>query len=342
MKGKILFLSLIFVCMQLFFSCGKRILFDSSGCYIDFDAARENASKKKQNVLLFVTMEQDDVFSEDFLENVVHTQSFVNLVMNQYTVVHFDFSQKSYEKTVISEKMTKAENKDAEYYAKLMQRNTQVATLLDVKYTPSLYILTSEGYYISEVLIPESVKTTQDFLSLVDSYRVRMERVNYLVEQTDSNDTKQKIAAIDVLFESTDEVHRVLLSDLVRQIPSLDKKNESGLLSKYLITIAESEAIEKYSSGDVSGAVNAYTRILDSQYLEPEHRQQAYYMAAYILASSGATDFDLMLTYLSEAAEAWPEGDKVESIREIYDYLKGLKDMADTASSENPDSFHLR
>ncbi len=333
------FYRIALVCVSLLFvSCGKKIVLDDYGCYIDFDEARETAIKKDQNMLVLVTMEGEDLTSSDFIQTVLKNQAFETKVMSEYTVIHFDFSQNSYANTVPHGKVSKAETKRAERLAELMQRNTQVATLLDVRYTPSMYILTQDGFFIAEVMLPSELTGINDFVSLLEGYKSRMEKINQLVDKAYEGKGTERIYAIDELYETTDEVHRVLLTSLIKEIPSLDKNNETGLLSKYLLSIAESQAIEYYSAGDAVSAVKCYTELVKSKFLKPEHVQQAYYMAAYLMASSGATDVDLILTYLSESIKAYPQGENVPNIQEVYDYLlhsSELQNDSDTAVSEN-------
>ena len=317
----------------LSFSCSKKIITDDCGCYIDFDVARETAIKKNQNMLLFVTMDSEDSFSSDFVRKIISNQNFSLRVMSEYVVVHFDFSQSSYEKTVPHGKTSRKETQRAERLAELMQENTRIATLLDVKYTPSMYILTQDGFYVAEVMLPSELNGLDDFLSLLEGYKGRMAKINHLVDKAYEGDGKQRVLAIDELYESTDEVHRALLSSLIKEVPSLDKNNETGLLSKYLLTIAESEAISYYSSGDVASAVKCYTQLTKSKFLEPEHKQQAYYMAAYILASSGETDINLVLNYLLESINAYPQGENVPNIQEVYDYFTQIKQQASAADA---------
>lgn len=316
----VLLIVLMFFMVLPFVSCKKNYEVDSDGLCIEFEAGRKEAIKNKQNILLLVTMEGDDLFSQKFLDDVVRTAEFSE-VKEKYSVIHFDFSGSSYEKTVYKADATKAENKVAEKYSDIMLYNTQVASLLDVSYTPSLYILTENGYYIADSLISEQQSSVKEFTKLVESFKSKIDRFNNLFAATEEGTSLDRVAAIDAIFEATDVNHRVLLADLARQVPKLDKVNRTGLVSKYLLAAAESDAINYFRATQVGEAVKAYISVTKEKYLSPEHRQQAYYMAAYLLISSGTTDFPVILDYLKKSVEANPSGENVANIQNIYDYI---------------------
>lgn len=316
----VLLIALMFFMVLPFVSCKKDYEVDSDGLCIEFEAGRKEAIKNKQNILLLITMEGDDLFSQKFLDDVIRTAEFSE-VKEKYSVIHFDFSESSYEKTVYKPEATKAENKAAEKYSDIMLYNAQVASLLDVGYTPALYILTEDGYYIADSLISEQQSSVSDFIKLVSSFNSKIDRFNKLFAATEEGTSLDKVAAIDTVFEATDATHRVLLSDLARQVPKLDKVNRTGLVSKYLLAAAESDAINFYRSGQIADAVKAYNDAAKEKYISPEHKQQAYYMAAYLLISSGTTDFPVILDYLKKSVDANPNGENVSNIQNVYDYI---------------------
>lgn len=315
-----LLLALMLFIALPFVSCKKDYIVDSDGICMDFEAGRDMAIKNKQNILLLITMEGDDLFSQKFLDNVVRAPEFSE-VKDSYTVIHFDFSESSYGKTIYKADATKAENKTAEKYSEMMLYNAQVASLLDVGYTPALYILTDEGYYIADSLISEQVSSVSNFTKLVNSFNSKMERFNKLFAATNEGTSLDKVSAIDAVFEATDVNHRVLLSNLAREVPKLDKVNRTGLVSKYLLAAAESDAINFYRAGQMAEAVKSYVAVTKEKYISPEHKQQAFYMAAYLLISSGTTDFPVILDYLQKSVEANPNGESVANIQNVYDYI---------------------
>jgi len=333
-KMKIFISAVLFMCAALFISCGSDYEKDADGLNIEFEQALKIASKNKQNILLFVTMEGDDLFSETIMNNVVRTEDFKSEVMDKYTVVHIDFSQASYGKTAAKVNATKEENKQAEKYAAIMEYNSGVASLLNVNYTPSVYILTQNGYFIAQSMLSDQISSTSDFVKLLNSFNLTVDRMNKLFEKAEKGTSLEKVNAINDIFESTDAQHRVLLSDLVKQVPELDKTNRTGLVSKYLLAAAEDDAIASYQEGNILKAVKAYTDITNEKFIEPAHVQQAYYMAGYLLASSGSNDFDVILNYFKQSYDADPESEIAPTIQNIYDYILTMKAASEKAAEE--------
>ena len=110
--------------------------------------------------------------------------------------------------------------------------------------------------------------------------------------------------------------------DLTRKVVDIDFNNKSGLLSKYLFETAVNLAMYN----DIDGAVKSMVSITSNVNLEPADKQNAWYMAAYILLSSYSTDFQTILTYLEAAMMSDPENPATEQIQQLYDYVKSTVD----------------
>lgn len=319
MKKLISFLSALLIGLCLI-SCGKKTAADADGFYNDIDDAVVVAQKNNQDILVILTMEGDDQYSSSFM-NIARSQHFKDEITSNYTVVHMDFSEKSYMATVAPETASKAYQEAAEEKALQMQKNTQFANLLNAQVSPSFYLLTKDEYFIGELEYTDEISSFDGFKELLESKKERADELHKLVEQIKVGSTMDKIAAIDSMYESTNIQYRTFLADLIEKVISLDSKNESGLLSKYLLADAESEAISLFAEGNVVKAAQVYIRLSDNSKLLPEHKQRACYMAAYILGYGGSTDYPLILSYLKKAIEAYPNGENVEMIQNLYDYI---------------------
>ena len=119
------------------------------------------------------------------------------------------------------------------------------------------------------------------------------------------------------------------------QYSSLDKENASGLCSKYYVIEAESKAITAYTAGDVPGAIQAYIAAGDNSKLNPEDKQECYYMAAYLLASAGSEDYDIILAYLNKAYEICSDSEKAPFILNAINYYKIQSDAFAAAKEQN-------
>ena len=308
-------------------SCKKKQIYkDECDCFLDLADAQTFARKNNQNILLLITSRGDDYISQQFIDDVLMSDEFKNQIAEKYVICHFDFSQYSYEKTVVPENATAEEREHITHYAELMQAGYQTAVLLDCQYTPAIFILTQDGYVVSEVDYTDEILTVEDFAELLENYDDEAEQYNQMVAETKKGAGPDKARAIHALASSTPEKYRVMLIELTKTIPELDKNNETGLCSKYLVDAAEAKAIELYSKGDIVGAVNSYKAACDNKFIEPEQKQECYYMAAYLLASTGSDDYQVILNYLDSALAACPEGEKIPYIQSAIDYYKSQAD----------------
>lgn len=339
MSKKFIAALLILFALSLFISCGKAKN-DEYGCFQTMDQALKNAQKNNQEVLVIVTMQGDDDLSQSFVSDILSTKEFKNEILPSYSVMLMDFSQSSYKKTVVNETDSKAAKKAAEEYAKIVQNNSKTASLLNVSKTPSLYLLTKENYFITEVPYTDEVKTFEDFKKNLDAQSPLVSQMKEFIAAIQKGSKQEKLAAIDNLYENTEIIYRVFLADLIDKYVEMDKDNESGLLSKYLFAQADAKASNLYMSGDLLGATKSYVDICSNPNLEADYKQQAYYMAAYIMSMSGLSDYATILDYLNLSIQANPESESVDSINQVIEYLKSMISQME-AEKQDIDSSSL-
>lgn len=328
MNKKIITVLLMLLTFSLFSSCGNAKT-DQYGCFQTLEDAISNAEKKNQDVLVIVTMQGDDELSQSLVDNIIATEEFKNEVEKGFSVLLMDFSQNSYQKTVVNENDSKADQKAAEEYSKIVQSNSKTASLLNVSKTPSLYLLTKENYFITELEYTEDIKNFEDFKKLLTGQEELVSKMKELVAATKEGTSQEKLAAIDSLYENTEIIYRTFLSDLINKYVEMDKDNETGLLSKYLFAQADAKSTDMFMSGDSLAAAQSYVDVCSNPKLEAEYKQQAYYMAAYILSMSGSTDYATILDYLNLSIQADPESESVESINQVVEYLKTVMTQMD-------------
>lgn len=304
-------------------SCGKAVT-DKNGCFTDIDEAAKNAQKKNQDILVVLTTGEDDDSSKAFCDGVLAAEDFKQKVASKYSVVNMNFSESSYQKTVVKPEDDKKTQEAAAQYADIMFKNAKVASMLNVKNPPAAYIMTKEQYLITEVIFENDVATVDDFVLALQKYDDSCAKFNEKVKATQKGSVAEKVAAIDDLFESTPEDSKVFLSELISQVPEIDKKNETGLVSKYLLASANSKATSLYISGNINEAIMCFVHICDNSFLEPAHKQQSYYMAAYLLAMSGSEDYNIMIDYLKKSIDADPESENVAGIEMFMGYVESI------------------
>lgn len=300
----------------------KTEYIDEFGCFEQTSSAIQAATEADKDILLIVTMNGDDHESEIFTNDFFKSPDFKTMIAENYTLLHFDLGQQTFERTVAGENASKKEQEAADEFAEILQINCRFAELLGINYTPCLFLLTKQGYFISEIPMGISEYTPAQVKKVLDSFESLSQEFNELAAATENGEVVDRVKAIDTLYERTDENHRILLMDLTRKVVDIDFNNKSGLLSKYLFETAVNLAMYCSLDNDIDGAVKSMVSITSNVNLEPADKQNAWYMAAYILLSSYSTDFQTILTYLEAAMMSDPENQATEQIKQLYDYVK--------------------
>lgn len=318
---KITLILFTLIAASLFISCGKKSDIDANGCYKDMELAIKAAEKNNQDLMVIVTMEKTDDGSENFLNNIVRSPAFKSDIASKYAVALMDFSQATYEATVEKEDATEAEKKIAAANADILSRNTKYATMLNVKETPVVYILSKEMYMIFGLYYDEENRTLDGFKALLAEKSSIVDSMHKMIYQTKIGNSDEKVAAIDALYEATNPDYRYLMLDLLESVRKLDPSNKSGLLGKYIFAAADAKSEKCMLNGDAKGAVQAYLDIENEETIPAERRQQALYTAAYMSAMSGLEDNAVVIGYLERAIKLAPESGDVPGIRRVIQAL---------------------
>lgn len=315
--NKIILATVIAITTMTFAGCNKAKTNDNGFC-VDSKTAAKMAEKKNHNILVVATMEGEDQYSTEFVNNVLNNENFKEEISSKFIVLHLDFSMDAYEKTIVKNGVTKEEKKEAEKNADIMQENTIFASKLNLQTPPSIYILSKDMFFITELDYETDQITNYDsFKALLESQQPVIDEFNEQVKIAFSGKGNEKLGAINNIFEATDLPYRVFLTDLIDEFIATDKNNQSGLLSKYLIAKADIESAGYFNEGQVEKAVNVYVKAAKDLRLSPEDRQNCYYLAAYIMAAAQSTDINTIMEYLNTAVEVCPEGEDVPAIMEV-------------------------
>ena len=300
----------------LIISCGKAKV-DENGCYIDIDDAAAAANKKNQDIMVVITIEGDDAQSTDFLDKVVRDANFKKEIASKYAVVCMDFSQKSYEKTVVADDASDAERKTAEANADLMQKNTRYVTMLSAKETPVIFILSKELYFINGLYYDEENRSLEGFMNALAAKSTLIDEMHKMIYQTKIGTAEEKIAAIDALFEATDPDYRIFLYDLLESVRKLDPTNKSGLTGKYIYEAAAIHSDLLMMEGKFREAIQAFVDVSEEELVPAEDRQQALYTAAYRSSMVELDDVSVIIGYLEKSIEIAPDSEQVPALKRI-------------------------
>ena len=304
----------------LFVSCGNASV-DANGCYYDIDDAVKAAEKNNQDIMIIVTIEGDDLQSEDFLNKVVRTPAFKTDVASKFAVVCMDFSQSTYESSVVKDDAKATEKKAAERQADLIQKNTKYAAKLNVQQTPVVYILSKEQYLINGLFYDDENRTVEGFKAMLDEKASSIEDIHKMIYQTKIGNAEEKVTAIDELYEATAPDYRLFLIDLIESVKKIDPSNTTGLVGKYVYASADIRSNLAAINGDAKAAIQAYLDLENEETVPAEVRQEAIYTAAYLAASAGIADNAVVISYLEKSIQVAPDSEKVPAIRRVIEAL---------------------
>ncbi len=321
------------VCGVLFLSCGAER--NAGGWYTDFDAAKKTARLQKKNVLLFVNSFHDFDGAADAVRALTATPDFTKALKDSCICVHFDFTDADIFNEEKFESLSPKEQKAAERRRKTLQKQFAVADSYQIRDTPTLLLLTRHGYFIAEIESDYRTTDAHVYAASVREHERAAEELNALAQEAAKASGQEKIRAIDTLYTRTPELYRLLLSDLYRKIPDLDKNDESGLVSKYLTATAHADAYEKYKQLKTAEAMEIYQTAAENARLSANDRQILYYAAANAAGSIGMQEVTRVLELLQKSLEAAPQSDEAAAIQASIDQLRA---MQQDAAAENPEN----
>ncbi|MCR4579920.1 MAG: hypothetical protein K5681_06195 [Treponema sp.] len=304
-------LLLLIIPFLFFLSCNQPVK-DSYGCFPTLEAAKASSKKTGKDILVIATMEADDQQSSAFIINVIQAEDF-SQINNNYSVVCMDFSKKAYDQTVVSDYSDKKAVKEAERKEAILKTNMLDAKLLNVSQTPSFYLLSKHGCFISQVEYTQEILNPSDFSKQVSLYSEKSQNINNLADKCLAGSSQSKLEAIDELYNGTDPVYRPFLLDFADKAIKLSTSPETK--SKYLLAKTDALSSKAFLNGDPQAAVEGYVKAANQKYLTPEYKQQAWYMAGYLLAMSDYSQYDLVIQYLQNAVQAAPDSADAASIQ---------------------------
>lgn len=304
-------------------SCGAKK--DAAGWYDDFEAAKKEARSADKTILLFVNSDMDVPETADGVQFLLGSDAFTKAVKDKFVCVHFDFTDLAAALAVVPEGATNKEQKAAEKRKKKLNRQFGIADGFMIQETPAVVLATKDGYYITDVSFDFLGTSADGYVSSLALEESAINDVNAMVAATKKGSAVERVKAIDTFYESQAEGHRLLLADLCRQVLAIDKKNDSGLVSKYIVAVAHADAYTYLVTGDVENVLAVYEKNAVDKRISPEDAQTLYYIAANVLANTRVGDADKIIELLEKAVNAAPESEYVETLMQILDSVKQMK-----------------
>lgn len=317
--------------IMLLASCSKKNVnktrkpsenIDSSVWIDNLIDGKAAAKKENKKIFLFFSGDDQDGASLEMKNDVFLTQDFLDKYTQKYVLVNLDFSNSLFEASKADPLATDEEKNAAGQIEERLQENMRDASLYDIQGTPAFYILTKEGYVITEVIFEDKVSSIEQVDSAFENLTETIAIYENTMESTKTGSDADRLNAIENLFEITDSQHRYLLVDFSALFIKLDKKNETGKVGKHVVAIANANAVQAYMNSDPLAASDQFANAAKSKYLKAEEKQQCYYTAGYLYAQSNATDFAKIKSYFEKAYEADPESPYAETIMGMVKMLE--------------------
>lgn len=328
---KKLFIAIFAFSALILASCGKNQ--DSNGWYSDFEAAKKVAQAKNKEILFFVNSDSDVAGSEKGVQAIL-SKEFVDSVKDNFVCVHFDFTDLQ---SVFGEaEISSQDQKKLEKRRALLNKQFKIADFYGIRETPVINILSKEGYFISEVNCEFNSDSIEGFAGLLDLESDEIAEFNKKVALTKKGLKLDRIEAIDALFEDAADVHKLALYDLLKKAVSIDSKNSSGKIGKYVFQIAHTEAYDKLLEQDIAGALKIYEKCAENKYMSPENIQSLYFMCAELASKLPDAKVEDIISYMNQSVAAAPESPLVPQIQQYIEYLENsMAAQNDSASEEN-------
>ena len=296
--------------------------FDSSRWIASFEAGKLFSAKTGKKIILFFSDDRDGP-DKGLADGFIVRDDFVKKLSDEFVLVNVDFSEERFiEMEQAEETAYSAEGvSDDEREAALGRMNAllddvKLTRMYNVAQTPSLYVVSDRGLVID--VLPVTPGTDEDaFLALVDGARGKIAEFDGDLERIKKARGVEKARAIDEFFEKTPLDYRYFLSDLCMELVDADKKDETALVGKHLLVVANNRAVDRFLDQNPEGASDEFIAVAENKRLSGDERQQAYYTAGYLLAQSGSVQYGKIKDCFQKAYDAAPESEYAEKIKEM-------------------------
>ncbi len=324
-------LSLALLVLFLFASCKKKELWQT-----DFDAALQEAQEQEKKLFVLFSGEDWDGKTANFRADVLDTDEFKEFVKEGYVLLNIDLSEAEQAKAIPEADANEQEKAEAALLQTKINAKQDVIRRYGVTGYPCIYILSKEGYVLSIVHYNENLNAPSVLSGIYEEQSAGMAEISSAISRMQLAAGVEKVRAIDSLYEATPEAGRKPLASLVKEVPSLDPSDESGLVGKYEFIKTYDEAMEKLSEGQQDGVVESFIEIAEHGHLDPARKLEAYYNAAYLMALFGESDYDRMYELLGKAQESDPESVRMEDISNLMTMVSKFRELMEQGDSLFP------
>ena len=302
--------------------------------YSDFDSAKTAAKKQKKDIYLLFSGDDWAETSKPFKENIVLTKDFSNEFGRKYVFVNLDFSQAEYANTNVPENASEEEIKAAAEIKKSYEKKELLARYYNVRKWPCAYLVSKDGYVLAYVDFDEKPESTfEEYSAKMKDAEQKALKTKTLIEKVEKSSGVEKAQAINDLVENTNQEHCFLLKDLIEEFVVLDPQDSTGLLGTYEIRNAYNKSLEAFSQG--KDPATPFEQIAEKTSLSDLQRQEAMYMAAYVLVNLPDIDFERVQQCLEKAYSIKTEGGYSEEILKALETVRKFSSIKESQENKN-------
>ena len=277
----------------------------------DYEAVQSTAKERNKNILLAFTGSSWDESSASFEKDIMNDQEFIKKMGKKFELAHIDIPG--------------GENEVSE---EEMQSIFTYAMMYGLETTPSLILVSPEGKSLGVVAYSDSMGMEAVVEAVHNSENAYKEIAKLKADLEKAKGVK-KVQLIDELYEKSSDEEKSNMTEYILEVQVLDPENKSGLLGKYKLLAAYSEAGLYMQRGDVRSARELLVRVAEDSVVEPEYAQEAYYTAAYITALSGLMttqqEIDYVCSLIEKSIDIYPESEHLEDLNQFLSLIKQQK-----------------
>ncbi len=305
-------------------SCGSDEIDGQDKWLTSLDQGREIAQGSEKNILLLVTADEDG-YSVPVKNDIFFRHSFVEEFSKDYVFVNFDFTSRFIQQAFENEE------ENAELIAKYDACMSD-AMLYGINMTPTLLVLSKEGFVAAQIYLSADTASVKDFKKLFNESKDQISNFNGLLQKTYDTEKDGIIDAVNAIAENTHPDFLHLLKPVLEDYIAADPENQTGRCGTYLTACCNYDARKLLFKQDYTGAADVFESAALKTFLTGEEKQILYYQAGFMLASCGYMDYRRINGLFKEALEAAPES-------QYADGIKAMMNSVEERIKSNGDSF---
>ena len=307
------------------------------------------SAKNGKKIILFFSDDKDES-SKKMQDEFIARADFVQNLVKDFVLVNVSFSEARFSEAEKAEVIIydtpdapEAEKNKAINFVNTLLDDINLARIYNVGQTPAFYVVSEDGLVID--VLPVSADTTEArFMEMLGGAQEKIAAFEGDMAKIKKARGVEKAQAIDAFFEKTPVDYRYFLTGLCKSLVEADKKNESGLVGKHLLVIANNKAVDYFLDQNPTAASDEFIAVAENELLLPDDRQQAYYTAGYLLAQSGSIQYGKIKDCFQKAYDANPTSEYADKIKEMVqlaaereaEFEKMMKESESAANAPAP------